>query len=167
VKWITEIRVVERPFLGYWQARDYFRWDHTLGEPTLVPLTETEVKSQIARPVNGATLAVGESFRIFGAAWSGEAPIIEVRVCTGDGEGWRAATLLEPETRYGWRLFELAWTPPRAGRYALRCRATDGAGNTQPEVQRTDCESYVANWTVPIEVRAVDRSDEALDDFVI
>jgi DMSO/TMAO reductase YedYZ molybdopterin-dependent catalytic subunit len=30
IKWITEIRVVERPFLGYWQARDYFRWDRSL-----------------------------------------------------------------------------------------------------------------------------------------
>lgn len=27
VKWITHITVVEQPFLGYWQTRDYFRWN--------------------------------------------------------------------------------------------------------------------------------------------
>src|SRR5580693_2273879 len=37
VKWVTHITVVEQPFLGYWQARDYFRWERSLGEPRLVP----------------------------------------------------------------------------------------------------------------------------------
>ena len=89
VKWITEIRVVERPFLGYWQARDYFRWDRSLGEPMLVPLAEMEVKAQIARPVQGATVRVGGPTRIFGAAWSGGAAVTAVEVSTEDGE-WRA-----------------------------------------------------------------------------
>ena len=53
VKWITHIRVMEQPFLGYWQARDYFRWDRSAGEPALVPLSEMEVKAQIARPATG------------------------------------------------------------------------------------------------------------------
>ncbi len=35
IKWI--ITVVEQPFLGYWQARDYFRWERSLGEPRIVP----------------------------------------------------------------------------------------------------------------------------------
>src|SRR5690349_10025719 len=73
-KWVQEIRVIERPFLGYWQARDYFRWERGLGEPALVPLSAMEVKAQIARPVHGATVPVGRPCRIFGAAWSGEAP---------------------------------------------------------------------------------------------
>ena len=63
---------MEQPFLGYWQARDYFRWDRSVGEPALVPLTEMEVKAQIARPATGARLIVGQPYRIFGAAWSGE-----------------------------------------------------------------------------------------------
>ena len=79
VKWITHIRVLEQPFLGYWQARDYFRWERSAGEPMLVPLTEMEVKSQIARPVNGANLIAGKPYRIFGAAWSGEAAIRQVQ----------------------------------------------------------------------------------------
>lgn len=164
VKWITEVRVIERPFLGYWQVRDYFRWERSLGEPVLVPLSEMEVKAQIAQPVNGATIAAGAPYRIFGAAWSGEAPLREVQIHTGGD--WLAATLLGAETNYGWRLWEHYWTPPQPGRYALRCRAIDQAGNSQPETQRTDCESYVANWIVPVEVRAV-ASAGPTDDFVI
>src|SRR6516164_2091143 len=88
VKWIRQIRVVEQPFCGYWQARDYFRWDRSLGEPTLVSLAEMEVKAQIARPVSGEHLIADRPYRIFGAAWSGEAAIRQVQVCTGDGESW-------------------------------------------------------------------------------
>ena len=87
VKWVTHITVVEQPFLGYWQARDYFRWERSLGEPRLVPLAEMEVKAQIAHPVQGAHLIAGQPYRIFGAAWSGEAAIRQVQVCTGDGKG--------------------------------------------------------------------------------
>ena len=164
VKWIAEIRVVEKPFLGYWQARDYFRWDRSLGEPVLVPLSEMEVKAQIAQPVNGATIRAGAPCRIFGAAWSGGAPLREVQV---DVDGaWRAATLLGSQTDYGWRFWEHVWTPPRPGNYSLRCRAFDQAGNTQPELQRTDCESYVVNWIVPVEVKAAAAAGLA-DDFVI
>ena len=166
VKWITEIRVVEPPFLGYWQARDYFRWDRSLGEPMLVPLAEMEVKAQIARPVQGATVRVGGPTRIFGAAWSGGAAVTAVEVSTEDGE-WRAAKLLPPESRYGWRLWEHQWTPSRAGRYRLLCRAVDAAGNVQPETQQADRESYLANWTVPVEVQAVVEDAGRADEFVI
>jgi DMSO/TMAO reductase YedYZ molybdopterin-dependent catalytic subunit len=167
VKWITHIRVLERPFLGYWQARDYFRWERGNGEPALVPLAEMEVKAQIARPVNGAQLIAGQPYRIFGAAWSGEAPVREVQVCAGDGKGWREAQLLEPVDRHAWRLWESVWTPQEVGRYILRCRAVDGAGRVQPELQRSDCESYAANWIVPVEVAVVPEPQTYEGEFVI
>ena len=167
VKWISTIRVVERPFFGYWQSRDYFRWDRDLGEPTLVPLSTMQVKSQIARPVNGAKVRAGEATRVFGAAWAGESPVAAVEVSTDDGGSWQRATLLEPSSRFGWRLWEFTWTPPRPGAFTLRCRARDEAGNEQPDTQRTDCESYVADWIVPVEITAVASDDEVKGDFVI
>ena len=115
VKWITHIRVLEQPFLGYWQARDYFRWERGAGEPMLVPLTQMEVKAQIARPVNGANLIAGRPYRIFGAAWSGEAAVRQVQVYAGDGEGWREARLLGEQRPYAWRLWEYFWTPRTSG----------------------------------------------------
>jgi DMSO/TMAO reductase YedYZ molybdopterin-dependent catalytic subunit len=167
VKWITHIRVMERPFLGYRQARDYFRWDRGQVEPMLVPLSEMEVKAQIARPVHGAHLIAGQPCRIFGAAWSGEAAIREVQICTGDGKGWREARLLETERPYAWRLWEWIWTPEQAGRYILRCRAVDEAGRVQPDLQRSDCESYAANWNVPTEVAVIDEPRTYAEEFVI
>ncbi|MGO7280278.1 sulfite oxidase [Rhizobium ruizarguesonis] len=167
VKWITHITVVEQPFLGYWQARDYFRWERSLGEPRLVPLAEMEVKAQIARPVQGARLIAGQPYRIFGAAWSGEAVIRQVQVCTGDGRGWREGRLLETERPFAWRLWEYMWTPEEVGRYILRCRAIDGAGCVQPDLQRSDCESYAANWIVPVEVTVVPEPQTYEEEFVI
>jgi DMSO/TMAO reductase YedYZ molybdopterin-dependent catalytic subunit len=167
VKWITHIRVMEQPFLGYWQARDYFRWERSLGEPRLVPLSEMEVKAQIARPVHGANLIAGQPHRIFGAAWSGEAAIRQVQVCTGDGNGWREARLLETERSYAWRLWECIWKPEQVGRYILRCRAIDEAGRVQPDLQRSDCESYAANWIVPVEVAVVPEPRTYAEEYVI
>src|SRR5262249_54847599 len=91
VKWLSAIRIVYPPFLGYWQGRDYFRWDRSLGEPNLVPLAEMPVKAQIAQPAQGAKLSVGARTRIFGAAWGGEAPVREVLVCADEHAGWQPA----------------------------------------------------------------------------
>lgn len=158
VKWITEIRVVDRPFLGYWQARDYFRWDRELGEPVLVPLTEMPVKAQIARPINGSEVLVHQRRRIFGAAWGGEIPIARVEF-SAEGDDWQPATLLDPQVRHAWRFWEFYWTPEQPGRYSLLCRATDADGNVQPAVQQADRESYMANWTMPVEVTAIDAHE--------
>ncbi|UTV40939.1 sulfite oxidase (plasmid) [Ensifer adhaerens] len=167
VKWITHITVLEQPFLGYWQAREYFRWERNLGEPSLVPLTEMEVKAQIARPVQGARLIAGQPYRIFGAAWGGEAAIRQVQVCTEDGSGWREASLLEKERPFAWRLWEYTWTPEKVGQYKLRCRAIDAAGRVQPDQQRSDFESYAANWIVPVEVTVVPEPQTYEEEFVI
>jgi DMSO/TMAO reductase YedYZ molybdopterin-dependent catalytic subunit len=167
VKWVTLIRVVEQPFCGYWQARDYFRWDRSLGEPTLVSLAEMEVKAQIARPVSGEHLIAGRPYRIFGAAWSGESAIQQVQVCTGDGQGWREARLLATKQQYAWTFWECIWTPRQMGRCPLRCRAIDGAGRVQPDLQRSDCESYAANWIVPVEVGVVPEPPTYEDEYAI
>jgi len=167
VKWVTLIKVVEQPFCGYWQARDYFRWDRSLGEPSLVPLAEMEVKAQIARPVGGEHLIAGRPHRIFGAAWSGEAAIQQVQVCTGDGQGWREARLLATKQQYAWTFWECIWTPRQMGRCRLRCRAIDRAGRVQPDLQRSDCESYAANWIVPVEVGVVPEPPTYEDEYAI
>ena len=59
------------------------------------------------------------------------------------------------------------WTPEEAGQYTLRCRATDGAGCVQPDLQRSDCESYVANWIIPVEVTVVPEPQRYEEEFVI
>ena len=97
VKWITEIRVVERRSSAIGRRATISAGTGSLGEPMLVPLAEMEVKAQIARPVQGATVHVGAPTRIFGAAWSGGPAITTVEISTEDGE-WQPARLLPPET---------------------------------------------------------------------
>ena len=90
-------------------------------------------------------------------------------IATSDADDWQPARLLAPELPYAWVLFEHYWTPPAPGRYQLRCRAIDAAGNAQPEAQLADRESYVANWIVPVEVEAeaAIKEDKGLEEFVI
>jgi DMSO/TMAO reductase YedYZ molybdopterin-dependent catalytic subunit len=164
VKWITEVRVVEKPFLGYWQARDYFRWERPFGEPVLTPLTEMEVKAQIASPVHGASLTAGQPVRIFGAAWGGSAQVVRVEV-SADASGWHEASLTGPRSDYAWTLWEYRWTPQEPGSYTLLCRATDANGRVQPDSQQPDRESYLANWMVPVEVTVTPAG--SADEYVI
>jgi DMSO/TMAO reductase YedYZ molybdopterin-dependent catalytic subunit len=128
VKWITHITVVEQPFLGYWQARDYFRWERSLGEPRLVPLAEMEVKAQIARPVQGAHLIVGQPYRIFGAAWRSGA--IYTAMSRHRWGGVRAA---RPPA---FRLRELRGQLDRSGGGYGRSRATDVRGGIRDLITR-------------------------------
>jgi hypothetical protein len=90
-----------------------------------------------------------------------------VQVCTGDGKGWREARVLDTEHLYAWRLWECIWTPQQVGKYRLRCRAIDAAGRVQPELQRSDCESYAANWIVPVEIAVVPEPQTYAEEFVI
>src|SRR5262249_44433886 len=50
VKWLKRIIVTDRPFNGYFQNMAYTIWERRHGQPTLVPVTEVDVKAQIARP---------------------------------------------------------------------------------------------------------------------
>ena len=52
--------------------------------------------------------------------------------------------------------------PHAAGRYSPSCRATDADGNVQPGIQQEDRESYMANWSVPVEVNVVEVPGEQM-----
>ena len=151
VKWIREIRVVERPFLGYWQTRDYFRWERDMGEPTLVALSRN-ARQGADRPAHqwlhvllgkpDADIRGGMGRRDAGRA-------VEVSV---EDDDWQPAEFIGPDVCHAWRFWETYWTPERTGRYSLLCRAFDAEGRVQPSDQQPDRESYLANWSVPVEV---------------
>jgi hypothetical protein len=58
---------------------------------------------------------------------------------------WCDARLVGPALPHAWRRFELAWTPPWAGRYLLRSRAIDRSGATQPDTPQWNEGGYGAN----------------------
>jgi DMSO/TMAO reductase YedYZ molybdopterin-dependent catalytic subunit len=70
VKWLTRIIASAQPFNGYYQTIDYAYWERGPGAPTLVPITEMQVKAQIARPGFADAVRAGETYHVRGAAWT-------------------------------------------------------------------------------------------------
>src|SRR4029079_4476265 len=69
-----------------------------------------------------------------GKAWSGQGPVTSVEVSlTGEG-AWHPAQLQPPTGPYHWQDWTYTWDAADVGRHTLRARATDAAGNVQPEV---------------------------------
>lgn len=153
VKWLARIIVTRTPFWGFDQTIDYATW--TKGEdglPRLTPITEMQVKSSIAQPIDGATVPVGKELRIHGAAWAGEADVAKMEVSIDGGKSWNAATLLGKAVPFCWRLWEHRWTPSSAGAITLLARATDTRGRVQPVKHDPSRRGYVINFVQPVAV---------------
>jgi DMSO/TMAO reductase YedYZ molybdopterin-dependent catalytic subunit len=156
VKWLKRIIVSEQPFLGYFQMLSYTIWRRRAGIAELTPVAEIQVKSQIARPTRDEVVAAGSKYRIFGAAWTGEAQVAKVEVSTDAGKQWSAARLLGEPVKYAWRLWEHQWsTPANVGRHVVMARATDDRGNTQPFQRDADRRDAMITHVepIPVEVR--------------
>jgi DMSO/TMAO reductase YedYZ molybdopterin-dependent catalytic subunit len=163
VKWLARIVIIDRPFRGYFKSADYTYWDRREDLPVqLLPVTECEVKAQIARPVNREVVPANEDFRVYGAAWAGEADIARVDLSTDGGATWREAHLLGEAQRYAWRFWDFRWrTPAQPGRCVLLARATDSRGRVQPMQRDPHRGSYVISHAVPIEVEVSDRATKS------
>jgi hypothetical protein len=98
-------------------------------------------------------IAVGQSYRVFGAAWSGDRAVDRIEVSTDDGATWQPARFLDPQCQFCWRRWEFVWqVPEQKGTCILKSRAWDAGGNVQPEEHDRRFGSYVIHHTVGIEV---------------
>jgi DMSO/TMAO reductase YedYZ molybdopterin-dependent catalytic subunit len=142
VKWLARITALEHPFDGHFQTQSYVL--ERPGQAAHVPLQTMRVKSLITSPATGATLPPGRHL-ISGVAWSGDGMIIRVEIST-EGEGpWRPARLVGAAAPHTWQQWEWEWDATRPGRHVLRVRATDGQGNTQPDVAEWNWLGYANN----------------------
>jgi DMSO/TMAO reductase YedYZ molybdopterin-dependent catalytic subunit len=159
VKWLKKVIVTDRPFHGYSQTIDYAIWERRDGLPTLVPVTEIQVKSQIARPAPYEVVPEGSKYRMHGAAWAGEADVAKVEVSDDAGKTWADTRLLGDPVRHAWRLWEHDWTTPsHPGRQVLMARATDSQGRVQPMGRDHDRRDAVISHVLPIEIEVRRRS---------
>ena len=153
VKWLTRIIASAQPFHGYYQTMDYAIWGRGASAPTLVPITEMQVKAQIARPGFAESVRAGQMYHVIGAAWTTEAEIAKVEISTDGGETWEDTHLLGKSMGNAWRLWEYHWRVPAiAGKATLLARATDSEGRTQPTERDEDRRGYIVNHILPIEV---------------
>ena len=139
VKWLARIEAMDRPFDGLQQAVSY-RFKKQAGEAG-VPCALMRVNSLMAPPgipdfySRRRFLAAGR-VTLTGRAWSGGGtPVAGVEFAI-DG-AWREARIEASQGRFAWCRWSFEWdaTP---GEHQLACRATDGAGNAQPEEPEWD-----------------------------
>jgi DMSO/TMAO reductase YedYZ molybdopterin-dependent catalytic subunit len=155
VKWLTRLVVTDRPFQGFFQSLDYTIFQRVHGLPSMVPITEMEVKAQIARPARDEVVRAGTVFDVTGAAWTGESEIVKVEISSDRGQSWTPARLLDRATPFAWRLWRYSWlTPTQPGRHTLMVRATDKRGRSQPLERDRDRQAYLISHVVPVEVEA-------------
>ena len=153
IKWLQRIIITDQPFTGYYQTMDYSYWKRRGDMADLAPLTEMQVKAEIAKPAQGEIVPADSKVRVHGAAWTSDAEIIKVELSTDGGEAWNEASLLGDLKPNAWQLWEFDWkTPATAGKAALIARATDSKGRTQPVERDPDRGTYMINHLLPIEV---------------
>jgi DMSO/TMAO reductase YedYZ molybdopterin-dependent catalytic subunit len=152
VKWLQRIIVTDRPFNGYYQTLDYAFWKRRGDAAELTPLSELQVKAEIAKPAPGEILQANSNVRIRGAAWTSNAEIIKVEVSANGGSTWSEAELLGEAKPNAWRLWEFDWKTPAPGKATLMARATDSRGQTQPFKRNPDRGTYMINHLLPITV---------------
>jgi DMSO/TMAO reductase YedYZ molybdopterin-dependent catalytic subunit len=143
VKWLTEIELIGSAFSGYFQSERYvYEWERS-GQVIREPVTLQRVRSLITEPGWDEEVAPGE-LAVRGLAWSGAGPIARVEVSVGGGP-WESAPLIGERHGHSWQRWELMTRAPRSGVLILRARATDLAGQTQPELPEWNRLGYGSN----------------------
>lgn len=130
-KWLAEIELSRFDRVeGYWIPRGWAR--------------EAPVKTQsrIDRP--STRVAAGQGTPIAGVAWAPHRGITAVEVQVDDGP-WRPATLGPGIGDDGWVQWWIDWDPT-PGEHRVRCRATDGLGDTQVEERTPVAPDGATGW---------------------
>jgi hypothetical protein len=111
------------------------------------------VKSAVTSPCDGDVVRAGTRMTVRGWAWSGEGAIVRVEVAAGvaGDAAWRDTRLTTPDAApHAWTRWEAEIDAPAPGRYAIRSRARDAAGNVQPEAVPWNRLGYGNNAVRPV-----------------
>lgn len=148
-KWLTEIELVDRPYIGYWERRGWSNsaW-RKLNSGFFYPPTNPDA-SLIARLTQ--THHVRAPVELVGWAINGPAGIRRVEV-RAEGGSWRSATLVRNRSPYIWTVWKYRFAPARPGRYEIAVRATGGDGTVQPATHPADNSGTEAQARIIVEV---------------
>jgi DMSO/TMAO reductase YedYZ molybdopterin-dependent catalytic subunit len=154
VKWLRRITVLRADdqqtiFHQSGMNRLYNRVREAGGGIESARLASLQVKSVVGWPSDGLKLPAARHL-VWGFAWSGNAPIRDVKVSVDGGGTWRAARLDSRPSTYAWVRWSYAWEA-LPGDHVLLSRASDTRGNEQPlrrDPARKD--AYELNCCVPL-----------------
>jgi DMSO/TMAO reductase YedYZ molybdopterin-dependent catalytic subunit len=140
VKQVALVNVLSVPQGGFWMStayripkRKFPVIDRFVSQENAetTPITEMVVNSLITNPAQGQQFRAGSTILIKGIAWDGGYGIASIDVSTDGGHAWQAADLGPDLGRYSFVPWQLAFVPPKAGRYAVSAKATNRQGATQ------------------------------------
>ena len=120
------------------------------GESQGKPVTEQVIKSALALPWP-AELPAGRR-RIHGYTHSPAGPISRVEWSADSGLTWSEAELSGRQPDLSWARFEFVWDA-EPGERNIMTRATDTAGNTQPDHVPYNEKGYLFNQPLPHPIR--------------
>lgn len=151
IKWAGLITVSSEPIWVKNNTTSYVlagpEWPPEEGTPAEGKvLSVGSIKSVLALPWPGE-LAAGEQL-IYGYAYSPHAPIAAVEWSDNGGETWQEANIVTPRLPYAWARFEFPWEAA-PGEHGLMTRATDEAGNSQPDIIPYNALGYLFNMVYP------------------
>ncbi len=127
VKWLRGIKVVDRPYITYWEQGTFTRAGRSQGAYFM----EQGPKSVITFPSGGQRLTSHGFQTVVGFAWSGSGAIRRVEVSTDGGKTWNDAQIQEPALRIALTRFQYPWTWT-GSEAVLQSRCTDEHGQIQP-----------------------------------
>ena len=110
------------------------------------PITTGVVKSALALP-RPAQLSRGAN-SISGFAYSPSGPVQRVEWSADDGATWQTARILDPVLLHAWQRFQFERDAPTGG-HTLLTRATDAAGQSQPDQVAYNSKGYLLNIVLP------------------
>lgn len=124
-----------------------YRWT-PVGEkpsPSQDSIWELPVKSWINFPSDPDQPVAAGRVQISGIAMGGMTAAKSIEVSVDGGNEWKKAEFVGPDLgKYAWREFVFS-ADLAAGTHELACRATNEAGDTQPEARRENNRGYINN----------------------
>lgn len=129
VKWLGQIHVQDRRYMGRFMARDYVtlskvdiggeeRWEER-------SVTKIRLKSSIVRVTRS-----GGRHTVMGFVLNDGTALESVEISI-DGGAWQRAEIDPQSTQYSWKLFTYEWNNATPGEHTLVSRVTDVNGQVQ------------------------------------
>jgi sulfite dehydrogenase len=151
VKHLNEITVLDSVFDGFWMKGAYRIPDNSCAcvDPgtapkSTVPINRLNVRSFLTNLTNGAKVKAGSPTIVKGIAFDGGTGIKDVSLSPDGGKTWQAAKLGKDLGKYSFREWQLSVRLP-PGAHDLKVRATNQAGQTQPEIATWNPPGYMRN----------------------
>jgi DMSO/TMAO reductase YedYZ molybdopterin-dependent catalytic subunit len=162
IKHLHEISVLKEVYDGYWMSTAYRIPDNECGcvppgtKPSrTVPIERFNVRSFITSLAEGATVKAGQTVTVRGFAFDGGYGIQQVLFSEDDGRSWREGSLKPDLGKYSFREFTVPFTPRQPGKFALKVKATNRIGQSQPMEPLWNPAGYMRNVVETVNISAV------------